>query len=99
MCIRDRIENNSQRLTCYDNLFSTAHETKPSKDEATQEPSQQSSRIVPETFGLKERINQKELPQIEPPSNPFQNLTMIGSALILIMGKLGEVLNPSEGLG
>ena len=91
-----QIENNSQRLTCYDNLFSTAQETKPSKDEATQEPFQQSSRIVPETFGLKERINQKELPQI---AASIQSFSKLNNDRITINLDNGQTWRSTESIG
>ena len=94
--ICSQIENNSQRLTCYDNLFSTAHETKPSKDEATQEPSQQSSRIVPETFGLKKRINQKELPQI---AATIQSFSKLNNDRISINLDNGQTWRSTESIG
>lgn len=91
-----QIENNSQRLTCYDNFFSTAQETKPSKDEATQEPFQQSSRIVPETFGLKERINQKELPQI---AASIQSFSKLNNDRISINLDNGQTWRSTESIG
>ena len=91
-----QIENNSQRLTCYDNFFSTAQETKPSKDEATQEPFQQSSRIVPKTFGLKERINQKELPQI---AASIQSFSKLNNDRISINLDNGQTWRSTESIG
>ena len=91
-----QIENNSQRLICYDNLFSTTQETKLPKDEATQEPPQQSKGIVPETFGLKERISQKELPQI---AATIQSFSKLNNDRISINLDNGQTWRSTESIG
>ena len=91
-----QIENNSQRLACYDNLFSTTQETKPARDETAQEPPQQSRGIVPETFGLKKRINQKELPQI---AATIQSFSKLNNDRISINLDNGQTWRSTESIG
>ena len=91
-----QIENNSQRLICYDNLFSTTQETKLPKDKTTEEPSQQSRGIVPETFGLKERINQKELLQI---AATIQSFSKLNNDRISINLDNGQTWRSTESVG
>ena len=91
-----QIENNSQRLICYDNLFSTTQETKPARDETAQEPPQQSRGIVPETFGLKKRINQKELPQI---AATIQSFSKLNNDRISINLDNGQTWRSTESIG
>lgn len=91
-----QIENNSQRLACYDNLFSTNQEKKPLKDESIQTPAKQSREIAAETFGLKERINKRELPQI---AAAIQSFSKLNNDRISINLDNGQTWRSTESIG